>query len=156
MGKIGSLLGLSWVAAAAFLLAALAACLRRVGWRVAWRDGAAALVATLGTLILAVLLWVLAYPPDASPWWRSLGSVALLASPWIATLALRSRSRRSIPRALLVSGVALFVVVLWLTLHLRGLRGGWSGSEVVAATLLATIAVALAACSGWWSKRARE
>jgi len=57
MGNVGSLLGLAAVAASAILLAAGAAWLRPVGWRVAWRDGAAALLATLSTLVVADVLW---------------------------------------------------------------------------------------------------
>jgi len=80
--------------------------------------------------------------------------VALLASPLGATLALRYRSRRSIPRALFASTITLAAVVLWLTLNLRGPRGGWTLIDIVLVLPAAAIAVASAACLGWWSKRA--
>lgn len=57
------------------------------------------------------------------------------------------------PRALLAATLALAGVVLWLTLNLRGPRGGWTLVEIVLVLLAAAIAVASAACLGWWSKR---
>jgi hypothetical protein len=86
--------------------------------------------------------------------WRGTGLVALLASPLGATLALRYRGRRSTLRAVLGATIALAGAVLWLTLNLRGPRGGWTLGDLAIVLPPVAIAVASAACLGWWSKRA--
>ncbi len=68
-------------------------------------------------------------------------------------MSLGLRGRRSIPRALVLSGATLAVVVLWLTIQLKGIRANWLAGEVALVTLAASVAVASAACIGWWSKR---
>ena len=125
-----------------------------VGWRrdltrkQASGDAAAALLGTLAALTLAVACYGIP--------WRGPGSWALLASPLTATVALRARGRRSAPRALIASGVVLALVILWLTLNLRGPAGGWTPGQVVLTTSTSAVAIASAACLGWWSKRARD
>jgi hypothetical protein len=108
-------------------------------------DATAALLATLGAMLTACAL----YAASAG----HAGSLVLMASPLVATMALRLRGRRSIPRSLLASALACIAVVVWLTLHLKGPRGGWTVLEVAATTGSATVAVGSAACLGWWSKR---
>ncbi len=135
-------------------LAAVVARLRRTHTREALADVRAALVGTSLLLAASVVLFANTRPLGASELWREAGSAALLASPLGATLALRCRGRRSIPRALACSAIALAGVVLWLTLNLRGPRGGWSLIDVAVVVPAAAIAVASAACLGWWSKRA--
>ena len=148
-----SLTSLAVMAIVAVVLAAVVARLRGPAGKPALADALAALAATLGSLLAADLLFLFSGSPDVASWWRDAASVALLAGPLAATAALRFRGRRSIPRALLASAVAVAGVVVWLTLHLRGPRGGWATGEVVLATLAAAITVAAAACAGWWSKR---
>jgi hypothetical protein len=148
-------LSLAVVAFAATLLAFVVAFLRRLGPVKVTADWGAALACTLGTLLVALLLFTVSRPLDASPAWRAGGSLALLAAPVAASVALALRGRRSILRALVLSGVALGVVVLWLTLHLKGVRANWPAGEVALVTLLASVVVASAACIGWWSKRER-
>ena len=80
----------------------------------------------------------------------------MMAAPVASTLALRLRGRRSMPRALIASTVAVAVVIGWLTLHMKGIRGGWTATEIVVTTVTASAAVASAACLGWWSKPARR
>ncbi len=135
------------------LLAAGVGRLRRTPLREALDDGCAALVGALVPIAAAIGLFASGQPLDASELWHRAGSQALLASPLGATLALRCRGRGSVPRALLAAALAQAGVVLWLTLNLRGPRGGWSFPDVVLVASAAGIAVASAACLGWWSKR---
>ena len=141
-------------AAALLLLAAVVARLGRRTLRDALADGRAALLGTSLVLTASVVLFAVSRPLTASELWHDAGSLALLASPLGATLALRYRGRRSIPRALVASMIALAGVVLWLTLNLRGPRGGWTLIDVAFVLPAAAIAVASGACLGWWSKRA--
>jgi len=141
-------------AAALLSLAAVVGRLRRTKLRDALADGRAALVGTLLVLAASIVLFAVSRPLAASELWRDAGLVALLTSPLGATLALRYRGHRSIPRALIASTIALAAVVLWLTLNLRGPRGGWTLIDIVLVLPAAAIAVASAACLGWWSKRA--
>lgn len=149
-----SLFSLVGIAAAFALLAALVAWRRRLPAKNVVTDGLAALFMALTAMTLADALFVLSYPLDASPLWREAGSWALMIAPVASTVALRLRGRRSIPRALIVSAVALVALIGWLTLHLKGIRGGWTAVEIVLTTLAASAAVASAACLGWWSKPA--
>jgi hypothetical protein len=151
-----SLLSLVGVAAVATAVAALAAWRRGLSPRDVGTDLVRAQTTSLATVLLAVALFALSYPPGSAPVWRVAGSVVLLAAPLTVTAALRLRGRRSIPRALVASGVAVLTVVGWLTLHLKGIRGGWTCGEILVATAATTVAVASAACAGWWSKRARR
>jgi hypothetical protein len=145
-----SLLGF---AAALLLLASVVGRLRgeRAGDSLA--DGCAATIGALAMLAAAVTLFGLVRPLVLAGLRFEPGSIALLASPIGATLALRRRGRRSIPRALLTSTGALAGVVLWLTLNLRGPRGDWALGQVALVLPAAAIAVASGACIGWWSKR---
>jgi hypothetical protein len=127
--------------------AALVAWSRGLTAAAAAKDATAALLATQAAMIAACGLYAASAPHP--------GSLALLASPLAATLALRLRGRRSIPRALFVSATAVIAVVVWLTLHLRGARGNWTIPEVAVTTVAAAVAVGSAACLGWWSKRPR-
>ena len=147
-------LSLYALAAALVILAAFVGRLGRRKPRDALADGRAALVATSLIFTAAVVLFALSRPLTVSELWRDAGSLVLLASPVGATLALRYRGRRSIPRALVASMIALAGVVLWLTLNLRGPRGGWTLIDVAFVLPAAAIAVASGACLGWWSKRA--
>ena len=146
-------LSLYALAAALVILAAFVGRLGRRKPRDALADGRAALVATSLIFTAAVVLFALSRPLTVSELWRDAGSLVLLASPVGATLALRYRGRRSIPRALFASMIALAGVVLWLTLNLRGPRGGWTLIDVALVLPPAALAVASAACLGWWSKR---
>jgi hypothetical protein len=133
------------------LAAVIAAGSAVVAWRrgltgaAAAKDAAAALLATLVATIAAGVL----YAASA----RHPASLVLLASPLVATLALQLRGGRSLPRALFSSALGLTAVVAWLTLHLRGPRGGWTIFDTVVTVGAAAVAVASAACLGWWSKR---
>ena len=147
-------LSLYVLAAVLLFLAAVVARLGRTRPRDALADGRAALVGTSLVLVASTALFAASQPLAASGLWGDGGSVALLASPLGATLALRYRGRRSIPRALFCSAVALAGVVLWLTLNLHGPRGGWTVADVAVVLPAAAIALASAACLGWWSKRA--
>ncbi len=134
-------------------LAAVVGRLRRTRPRDAVVEGGAALVGTSLALAASVALFAPARPSAAPELWREAGALALLASPLCSTLALRYRGRRSIPRALLASTMALAGLVLWLTLNLRGPRGGWTLADVGIVLPAASIALASAACAGWWTKR---
>jgi hypothetical protein len=150
-----SLTSLVTIAVSVAVLAAAVAWLRREGAARALADAGAAFGGALSALVLAVLFFALSYPPDSSTAWGDLGSVALMAGPVACTAALRLRGRRSVPRAFVASTMALAAVVLWLTVHLRGPRGGWEASEIIATTVAGAAAMAAAACLGWWSKRRR-
>ena len=143
------------IAVSVALLAAAVAWLRREGVGRVLADAGAALGGALSVLVLAVLFFALSYPPNSSTAWSVLGFLALVAGPVACTTALRLRGRRSVPRALIASAIALAALVLWLTVHLRGPRGGWRVSEMLAATVAEAVAMAAAACVGWWSKRQR-
>jgi len=143
-------------AAVATLLAFSVARLRRLGPVKTTVDWGAALLGTLGALVVAALLYSFSRPLDASPAWRTLGSLAMLAAPVAASVSLGLGGRRSFPRALLLSAGALAVVVFWLTVRLKGIRGDWRLEELALVTLAASVAVASAACIGWWSKRERS
>ena len=144
-----------YLVGAVFLaLAAAVARVRRRGLREALADGGAAAVGTSLLLAASIGLFAVSQAFTSSEAWRVAGSLALLASPLGATLALRRRGRRSIPRALLASAAALAAVIVWLTLNLRGPRGGWTLMDLAQVLPAVVIAVASAACLGWWSKRA--
>ena len=151
-----SLLSLIGIAAVVMLVAIFVAWRRGLTLKDARADALAALLMSLGAMILADIFFVLSYPLDSPSLWRELGSVALMASPLACTAALRVRSRRTMPRALIGSGVALVAVVLWLGAHLKGVRGGWTAREVGVTTGAAAATVASAACLGWWSGRGRH
>ncbi len=140
-------------AAVLLLLAGLVGRLRRTRLRDALADGRTALLGTSLGLVTAIVLFAISRPLATSELWGDAGSVALLASPLGGAMALRSRGRRSIPRALLASSIALAGVMLWLTLNLRGPRGGWTLVDVALVLPAAAVALASAACLGWWSKR---
>ena len=140
-------------AAALLFLAGVVGRLRRKKLSDALADGRAALVGTLLVLAVSIVMFTVSRSLAASEFWREAGLVALLASPVGATVALRYRGRRSLPRALITSTIALAAVVLWLTLDLRGPRGGWTLIDIALVLPGASIAVASAACLGWWSKR---
>lgn len=151
-----SLLSLAGLAAVFAALAALVAWLRGLTRKTATLDAVASLLATLLAMTTASVLYALSYPPGSTASWRHVGSIVLIASPVVATVALRMRCRRSIPRALVASSVALVAVVAWLTIHLKGVRGGWTALEILVAIGAATVAVGSAACLGWWSKRPKS
>lgn len=134
--------------------ALLVARLRGIRARAAFGDAGAALCAALLTLVLACGLYAMSVPPGAAPEWRVAASLLLLATPVPAVAVLRMRGRRSIPRALLASSSALVGVVVWLVLHLKGAGGGWSAGEIAGTVGAASVAIAAAACLGWWSRRA--
>ncbi len=140
-------------AAALLCLAIAVAWLRRTKVRTALAEGGASLGGASLLLTASAALFALARPLEASELSQDAALLALMASPLGATLGLRWRGRRSIPRALLASAVALAGVVLWLTLFLRGPRGGWTFRDAALVVTAAAIAVASAACLGWWSKR---
>lgn len=140
-------------AATLLFLAVVVAWIRGTRMRVALADGSAALGGASLFLVASTMLFAAARPLEASELWRHAGSLALVASPLGATLALRFRGRRSIPRALLASTFAMGGVLLWLTLNLRGPRGDWSSSDAVLVLTAVTLSVASAACLGSWSKR---
>lgn len=148
-----SLLSLYLLAATLLFLTSLVGWLRRTKPRDALADGCAALVGTLLVLAASVVLFAVSQSLAASEPWHKAGSLALLVSPLGATLALRFRGRRSLPRALFASAIALVGAVLWLTLNLRGPRGGWTLIDVALVLPAVAIAVASGACLGWWSKR---
>lgn len=139
-------------AAVLVCLAAVMAWLRRAKARDVLGDGLAALAGTSLILGASVVLFALSQPLTASELWRDAGSVTLLASGLGPTLALRYRGRRSIPRALFTSTLALAFVALWLTLNFRGPRGGWTWIDLALVWPAAATALASAACFGWWSK----
>jgi hypothetical protein len=151
-----SLFSLVSIAVAFLVPALLVARLRRLAAKDARADLVTAWLAALATLGLAIALYALSVPLDASPFWREAGSWVLVAAPVASTVSLRLRGRRSMPRALVVSAVALALVIAWLTLRLKGIRGGWTATEIVATVTAASAAVASAACLGWWSRRARR
>lgn len=140
-------------ASVVLVLALMVGWRRRSRWLDALGDGLAALTGASVLLVAAVVLFAASNRLSLSQPWLDAGAVALLASPLGATLALRVRGRRSIPRALLASIVAVTGVVLWLTLNLRGPNGGWTLADVLVVLPAAVLAVASAACLGWWSKR---
>ena len=140
-------------AATLLCLAIAVAWLRRTKVRTALAEGGASLGGASLLLTASAALFALARPLEASELSQDAALLALMASPLGATLGLRWRGRRSIPRALLASAVALAGVVLWLTLFLRGPRGGWTFRDAALVVTAAAIAVASAACLGWWSKR---
>lgn len=146
---------ISLVAVATFatLLALVVSRLRRLRLARAIGDWGTALLSALGTVAVALLLYASSRPLEASAAWRVGGSLALLAAPVAASVSLGLRGRRSILRALVLSGATLAVVVLWLTIRLKGVRADWLAGEVALVTLAASVAVASAACIGWWSKR---
>ncbi len=146
-------LSLCILAATLLIVAILVAWIRGTKLPVALADGGVAVGGASLFLTASAMLFAAAQPLEASEFWREAGSLALVASPLGATLALRSRGRRSILRALLASTIALTCVLLWLTFNLRGPRGGWSPSNAVLVLTAGSIAVASAACLGWWSKR---
>ncbi len=135
------------------LLAGVVGRLRGEKPRDALAEMGAATVGALAVLVAAVTLYVLVRPLSVAGLRLEVGSIALLASPLGATLALRRRGRRSIPRALLTSIVALAGVTLWLTVNLRGPRGDWTLGDLALVLPAAALAVASGACIGWWSKR---
>lgn len=137
------------------LLAVFVVRLGRTKRRDALADGGVALIGTSLFLVASVAFFAAWQPFAASAFWRDAGSAALIASPLGATLALRYRSRRSILRALSASTLSLGYIMLWLTLNLRGPRGGWTLIEVAQVLPAAATAVAAAACLGWWSKPER-
>ena len=138
------------------MLAIVVARFGRTQTQDALADGCASLIGAVLVLAASVTLFVFSgwQSLAASTFWHSAGSAALLASAPASTLALRFRGRRSIPRALTGSILALAGIVMWLTLNLRGPRGGWSIGEVALVLPAAAIALASAACLGWWSKSA--
>ena len=141
----------------AVLFVGLAACvayLRGVGARPAMGDAGAALAAVVATLGTASVLFALSSPLEAARGWRVAASVLMLASILPPVVLLRRRGRRSIPRALIASAIALVCVVAWLTLHLKGVRGGWSAPQIALTVGAASCAIAGACCLGWWSKPA--
>ncbi len=148
-----SLVSLVFIAAVSAALATIVAFLRRLSLKSALTDMAAALLGTLVAVIIACVFYSFHNLSDSSQWWRTLGALALSLSPITAVIGLRLLGRRSIWRALLTAGIALFAVVAWLTLHLKGIRGGWTLPEIAVAVAAATAAVGFAACLGWWSKR---
>jgi hypothetical protein len=147
-------LSLCVFAAVPLLLAVAVGWLRRVDVGDALADASGALVGTSLFLALSVVLLAASQRLSASEFWRDAGSIALLACPLGASIGLRYRGRRSLPRALLGSAIAVAGVVLWLTLNLQGPRGGWAAAEIAIVLPAAAVAVASAACVGWWSKRA--
>lgn len=152
MVSLFSIIGIAAVFAG---LAALVAFLRGLSLRSAIKDAVASLLGALAAITTACLLYALYYSPDSSGLWRTLGSITLTVSPIAATVGLRMRGQRSIWRAFIVSSIALVVVVVWLTIHLTGIRGGWGFIEIVTVAGTATVAVGSAACLGWWSKRVK-
>jgi hypothetical protein len=134
------------------LMALVVSVLRRLTLAQTIGEWGTALVSALGALAAALLLYASSRPLEASALWRVGGSLALLAAPVAASVSLRLCGRRSIPRALVLSGAMLGLVVLWLTIRLKGARGNWLASEVALVTFAAAVAVASAACIGWWSK----
>ncbi len=122
--------------------------------RHAMADGCASLIGATLVLVASVALFAIYQSLAASSFWRNAGLATLLASAPASTLALRYRGRRSIPRALTGSIFALAGIVVWLTLNVRGPRGGWTLGEVAQVLPAAAIALASAACLGWWSKSA--
>lgn len=145
-------LSLFALAAVLLVLAVLVGWLRRSRWLDAFKDGLAALTGAAVLFVSAVVLFAASNRLRLSQPWLDSGAIALLASPLGATLALRLRGRRSIPRALLVSIIAVAGVVLWLSLNLRGPNGGWTFTDILLVLPAAVVAVASAACLGWWSK----
>jgi len=144
-----------WVFAAVSLLLAVAVGrLSRIDPRDALADACASLAGTSLFLGVSVVLLAASQRFSALEFWRDAGSIALLACPLGACIGLRYRGRRSLPRALLGSAIAVAGVVLWLTLNLRGARGGWAAAEIAVVLPAAAVAVASAACVGWWSRRA--
>ena len=140
-------------AATLLFLAVLVAWFRRITPLAALAEGGAALAGAALFLAASAALYVAAQPLNASGLWQDAASLALVASPLGATLGLRCRGRRSMPRALFASTLALAGIVLWLILNLRGPRGGWSWTHGALVLGLAAIALASAASLGWWSKR---
>ena len=129
-----TLLSLIGIAAVFAGLAALTALLRGLSLKSATTDAVAAMLGTLSAISTSCLLFALYHAPDSAGLWRTVGSIALIMSPVTATIGLRIQGRRSSWRALIVSGIALLTVVAWLTLHLKGIRGGWGFFEIVAAS----------------------
>jgi hypothetical protein len=104
-------------------------------------------------LLLAIVLFTVGNRTGASENWVVAARWALLASPLGAALALRRHGRAGAPRTLLGGALGTTGVILWLTLDLRGPRGGWSAAQVVLVALGAALAVGGGACLGRWSKR---
>lgn len=136
------------------LLAVVVARFGRTQTQDALADGCASLISATLVLVASVALFAIYQSLAASSFWRNAGLATLLASAPASTLALRYRGRRSIPRALTGSILALAGIVVWLTLNLRGPRGDWTIGEVALVLPAAAIALASAACVGWWSKSA--
>ena len=136
------------------LLAIVVAWLGDTKTRDALADGYASLMAAAVVLVASATLFAFSgcQTLSTSTLWHNAGTAVLMASAPATTLALRYRGARTIPRALTGSTLALVGIVVWLTLNLRGPRGGWSVGEVVLVLLAAAFALASAACLGWWSK----
>ena len=124
-------LSLFLFATATLLLAIVVGWLRQSNLRDLLGDGLAALTGVAVVLVSSVILFAISDRLRLSQPWFDAGAVTLLASPLGATVALRFRGRRSMPRALVASIVAIVGVVLWLTLNLRGPNGGWILAEVL-------------------------
>ena len=148
-----SLPSLYVLAAALWTGAAAVAWLRGRPLRAAAADGCAASGGAAVALALAVLLFAVAGREGAVETWRQAARWMLLASPLGATFGLALRRRGGAPRTLLGGAAALAGVVLWLTLALRGPRGGWPAATVALVALAAALAVGGGACLGRWSRR---
>ena len=135
------------------------AALRRLGTNRALGDAAVAIRAAVISIAPGVSLYAAAAWSSDGAVWRNAGALCFVAFPLLSAIALSLAARKrgwrrgSVVGTLLGSGLAVAVVATWVTLYLKGVRGGWTSIEMLVSLASVCVTFTASACLGWWSGR---
>ncbi len=140
--------------------AACLAALRRLGKERALGDAVTAILAVLPSITLGVISYAAAARSSQGATWRNVGALCFAAFPVLSVGALslaahrRGWRRGSVFGALLGGGLAVALVGTWVTVYLKGVRGGWTPVEILVCLGSISLAFIASSCLGWWCGRA--
>lgn len=135
------------------------AALRRVGKRRALVDAAAAMQASLVSIAAGVFFYATAGRSTEGAILRNVGALCFMAFPVASAVVLsraaqkRGWSRGSVLGILIGTGLAVALVAAWMTVYLKGPRGGWTPREILVCLVSVCAAFTASSCLGWWCGR---
>jgi len=141
------------------LCAAGVAGLRRLGMKRALGDTAVATWAAAMSITPTVSFLAVAARSSDGAVWRSAGTLCFVAFPVLSAVALSLRAQKrdwrkgSLLGTLLGSCLAVAVVGTWVTVYLKGVRGGWTPIEILVCLASVWVVFTASACLGWWCDR---
>ncbi len=134
--------------------------LRGVGRTRVLTDAAAVARSTLACVVCGVSFYAAASRSSDGAALRNAGALCFMALPAVSAIVLSLGAKRrawgpgSVIGIVIGTGLAVVGVGVWVTLYLKGPRGGWVPLEILVCFVSVCVAFTASACLGWWCGRA--